>query len=253
MRSPHFPHLAVLLLVALGAAANTHRGAPPLPAARASVQTAGDPWIEAVRGSVAKGSWISGMTASYRVPSTPPSDGQILYFFPGLQPTATRTIIQPVLAYGADGWSIRSERAHHVDDREVDERSETVPTAPGHMIRGTMRSSACNRAGVCTWTITTTDLTSARSTTLTEEDTAPYTTYFAGVLEAYGVTRCSQYPNDGSIEFDDISVYDEDGDELPVGRDDWVRGDATPWCGFGTSGAPVPPMRNSVALFFGHR
>jgi hypothetical protein len=252
MGPTRFRLLATTLLVPFAAATAPARDTPPLAPAPASPET-DESWIEAVRGSVAPGSWVSEMRASFRVPRSPASGGQTLYFFPGLQPRVGRVILQPVLGYRADGWSLFSERAHRVGDRDVELRSAVVPTAPGHMIAGRMRSSACNRAGVCTWTVTTSDLTSGESTTLTEEDSVPYARYFAGVLEAYGVTRCSQYPDDGSIEFDDVSVYDEDGDALPVGRDDWVRPSLEPWCHFGTSGAPVAPAESTVTLYFGTR
>jgi hypothetical protein len=257
MGSPPFRLLATTLLVLLAATSDSPRGAPPLPPARASAGD--DSWVEAARGSVAQGSWISEMRASFRVPRAPRSGGQTLYLFPGLQPRVGRTILQPVLRYSTEGWSIFSERAHRVGDRDVELRSAVVPTATGHWIVGRMRSSACNRAGACTWTITTSDLTSGESTTLTEEDLTPYSRYFAGVLEAYGVYKCSQYPDEGSIEFVDVSVYDEDGDPVPVAYDDWVRPGIDPWCHFGTSRPPAPPFRpfpatrNAVTLYFGAR
>jgi hypothetical protein len=33
------------------------------------------------------------------------------------------------------------------------------------------------------------------------------TRHFAGVVEGYGVTRCDQYPREGSIRFFDVTVY----------------------------------------------
>jgi hypothetical protein len=252
MGPPRFRLLATTLLVPLVAAADAPRDKSPLPPTPApATAESDDSWIESVRGSVRPGSWVSEMTASFRVPRTPSSGGQVLYFFPGLQPPFGRVILQPVLRYQADGWAILSERYHRDGDREVEDRSTVVPTAPGHVIVGRMRSSACNRSGVCTWTITTSDLTSGESTTLTEEDYVPYTTYFAGVLEGYGVTRCSQYPDDGSIRFFDVTVYDEDGRGIPIGRDEWIRPRIDPWCHFGSSGPPVAPTDNAITLYFG--
>jgi hypothetical protein len=188
------------------------------------------------------------MRATFVVPSAPRYSGQLLYFFPGLQPAVPDTIIQPVLRYSADGWAMVSVRWRSDSVTE----SEVVATAPGHKIQGTLRSSSCTSAGICTWTITTADLTSGESTRLTEHDSTPYTWYFAGVVEAYGMKNCGQYPPDGFIRFQDVVVLDQDGDELPVAPHERIDPGATPDCGFGLSRAPLSsaPGKSAVTLFF---
>lgn len=146
-----------------------------------------------------------------------------------------------MLRFHDDGWSIAS---HSVSGDE-DVHSTVVLTEAGHTIRGTLRSSSCSDEGACTWTITTADVTSGETTTLNETDSTAYARYFTGAVEGYRVTSCSQYPGDGSVRFEDVAVYDQKGDELPIAADRWTSTDTTPECGFGTA-----VRQSAVTLFF---
>ena len=181
------------------------------------------------------------MSATFRVPEAPRRGGQLLYFFPALESASGGgRIIQPVLRFYDGAWSIAS---HSVANGE-DDHSAVVSTEAGHAIRGTLRSSSCDADGSCMWTITTADVTSGETTTLTEKDSTAYTLYFAGAVEGYHVTSCSQYPGDGAVRFENVAVYDEKGDELPIAPDRWTSTDASPECGFGTA------VRESTVTFF---
>jgi len=227
--------IAAGLLVASAASADTRSDTSSRPGG----------WIEAARGSVDKASWISELSSTLRVPNAPRYGGQVLYLFSGLQPAAAssvRKIIQPVLQYDAEGWSIAS---FSVEDGEAT-HSAYVRTAPGHTITGSMKGSACSSQGVCSWTITTSDRTSGESTTLTEHDTTAYGRYYAGVVEAYGITSCSEYPGDGFARFEHVTVHDQNGQMLDAAPELWVDDEAAPQCGFGARA----PAQDAVSLFF---
>jgi len=226
---------AALLLLASAASAGTRSDTSSRPGG----------WIEAARGSVDKASWISELTSTLRVPSAPRYGGQVLYLFSALQPAAGSNvgkIIQPVLQYDSEGWSIAS---FSVEDGEAT-HSAFVRTAPGHTISGSMKGSACNAQGVCTWTITTSDRTSGETTTLTVHDTVAYGRYYAGVVEAYGITSCSEYPGDGFVRFEHVTVRDQNGELLEAAPELWVDDEVAPQCGFGARA----PAQDAVSLFF---
>lgn len=237
--SPQFRCIAVAFVVFLDAAPIAGRDAPPLP----------DPgpsdggWIESAGGRSPKGSWIAAMSAVFRVPDMPPARGQLLYVFPALEPAQGARILQPVLRLSDDGWSLASFRVVDQDG----EHSSFVHTEPGHTIRGTMRGESCSADGACTWTITTADVTTGESTTLTVDEPVPYTRYVTGALEAYHVTSCGQYPREGLVRFENVVVRDRDDDDLPVAPEQWTSQEATPECGFGTK---VGANEGVVTLFF---
>ncbi len=234
-KSACFQAAVAALLIASAAFADT----------RSDTSSRSEGWVEAARGSVDRASWISELSSTFRVPTAPRYGGQVLYLFSALEPAPgsnVQKIIQPVLQYGSEGWSIAS---YSVQDGEAT-HSAFVHTAPGHTIVGTMKGSACSSQGGCTWTITTSDRTSGESTTLTVHDTVAYGRYYAGVVEAYGISSCSEYPGDGFVRFERVSVRDQNGELLEAAPELWVDDAMAPQCGFGARA----PAQDSVSLFF---
>ncbi len=82
-------------------------------------------------------------------------------------------------------------------------QSTIVVVAPGDLIRGIVTGTGCDTTGVCqSWTVTTTDVTSGKSTTL--NTTAPNGVpngVSPGSLETYDVSSCDMFPGGGTTTF----------------------------------------------------
>lgn len=147
------------------------------------------------------------LTAYMAVPPNPTSQsGQTLYFFPGLQDAQNVvTILQPVLGwngYGANNWTIASWNCCKSGTTYV---GNNVVVKPGDLIYGTMTNTSGQK-----WTITATDETNtslASATLSTSGYNQSFDWVFAGALETYGVSSCSQFPSSGPIKFTNIQAY----------------------------------------------
>jgi hypothetical protein len=177
------------------------------------------------------------LKATWIVPSDPAThSNQIIYLFPGLQDYHTNlsnlTILQPVL-----GWNVVSPPLHlnfpnvwtlsswNCCVNGTVQHSTFIPTAAGHTIFGVM---VCTRPGAprCgSFNVNTFDQTTGKMTEL--KQTSSFGQYFnwafAGALEVYNVSKCSDYPggSKGSTEFYYLGLYD---DELRPVTQGWV-----PW------------------------
>jgi hypothetical protein len=147
------------------------------------------------------------LTAYMTVPSNPTSQsGQTLYFFPGLEDAQdVVSILQPVLGwdgYGSNSWSIASWNCCKSGTTYV---GNNVTVKSGDVIYGSMVNT-----GGQNWTVTATDQsnTSLASATLkTQGYSQTFDWVFAGALETYGVSSCSQFPSKGPITFSKIQAY----------------------------------------------
>lgn len=215
------------------------------------------------------GTTISGevgyLYATWTVPPAPTSnDGQILYFFPGLEDIDdVVSILQPVLAWNDDSsnpyapvnaWSIASWNccitgpSGYADAFE----SQQVTVNVGDTIAGEILSDCSSGTSGCEgWDVFAFDFTSDQYTELANAyaDGQAFNWAFAGVLEVYFIAQCSDYPPNGSITFSDVSMYNFDFDEFS--NTDWAfnsDGSAgysglTPQCNYGGS-----TSSNSVTL-----
>lgn len=132
-------------------------------------------------------------------------------------------IIQPVLDFGEIGtatWIIESE---HCCVNNNDMQSNPVVVQPGDVIRGDVSGTGCDGSSCQSWTITTTDVTTGKSTVLNTTSGAQNVAN-PGVLETYDVTSCDMLPANGEITFEDVSDnpldyqyydYDSGGTQLP--------------------------------------
>lgn len=148
----------------------------------------------------------------WTVPPAPTSnDGQTVYFFPGLEDTADNgsnsyTILQPVLGWTNGQWTIASWNCCY---NGVQLYSSPKTVNPGDPIVGTISSTCAAGTLSCpTWNITT-NVAAGASTTLTNTSSygQTFNWAFGGVLEAYDIAQCSDYPPSGSLDFE-TSLYD---------------------------------------------
>jgi len=185
----------------------------PLPTALAQAATNG--WVAA--SEWVSPTWIRKLTANFTVPAAPSSStsNQLLYFFPGLEP-ATSTgspILQPVLQWGvgfAGGgsyWAIASWDCHTAPGPCT--HTALTKVASGDKLHANITGSSCTSDGACTWKISISDTTTNKTHSLgSKKETEPFRFVQGAALEAYRVTKCSQYPADKKVEFTSIAIYD---------------------------------------------
>jgi len=213
--------------------------------ASGEIVTAGEPptingWVESANTTTATS--YGALTATWIVPPGPASNnGQTLYFFPGLEDiNDVVSIIQPVLGWNADfagAWSIAS---WNCCPSGITVESSPVPVDAGHEIRGIIRDACSAGTLSCSkWEVTSEDVSTGKSTKLsnTPSEGQTFNWAFAGVLEAYGVVQCSDYPSNGSLTFSGIALYDYNFDRIT--DPSWSKPNAspglTPQCTYGGS------------------
>jgi hypothetical protein len=199
-------------------------------------------WLEQaniVAGSAAKS--FGGMNASWTVPPQPlANDGQVLYFFPGLEDiNNTESILQPVLQFYLGQWSIASWNCCLSG---IVTNSAGVNVSPGDRIYGSITSTCPAGTLTCpTWNVLSLDMTTGESTTLgaTPSGGQTFNWAFGGVLEPYYVISCDDFPPDGKLAFDKVTVFDQS--LKPVHDLKWqgsFNSTETPQCDFGVEHDP---------------
>jgi hypothetical protein len=169
-------------------------------------------WVE--NSNVTTGSPSSSygaLVARWTVPPHPlAEDGQVLFFFPGLEDiNETQSILQPVLGLYGGQWTIASWNCCLSG---IVVSSPAVNVEPGDRIYGSMTSTCGTGTLSCaTWNVLSVDLSTGQSTVLadTPSDGQVFNWAFGGVLEAYYVVRCDDYPPDRSITFEDVTLFDQ--------------------------------------------
>ncbi len=195
-------------------------------------------WIEAANTTTSTA--YGEIVATWNVPPGPTvNDGQTVYFFPGFEDyNAGVSIIQPVLGWNSDynaAWGIAS---WNCCVNGVAWESSPVRVQAGDTIQGTVQSSCTAGTLTCpTWTITTSDVTSGKSTVLgnSPNEGQTFDWAFAGVLEVYGIVQCGDYPSNGSITFSQVQLYDDKF--VLISNPGWYIGNysagLTPQCNYG--------------------
>src|ERR1700722_7630105 len=188
-----------------------HGGKVVAASGRVEPPTIGHSWVEYASASTS--SSYGEISAQWDVPMSPTSNnGQTVYFFPGFEDYSYGTrIIQPVLGWNAFSgftqWSIASW--NYILGNAM--YSSPVSVAPGDIIGGYIKSTCAAGTLSCpTWNITTTDYPSGQSTTLSNSTSGGQTFNwgFAGVLEVYNLSQCSNYPSSTSLTFSTVALYD---------------------------------------------
>lgn len=180
-------------------------------------------WVADVQGAPGAISWIA---AYWTVPSAPrTASGQIVYFFPGVEPLATQdTILQPVLGWNqyntGTGWTIASWNCCRNGNNL---HSPFVPVSSGTSVYGYIWGTNCNtQSGVCSsWQILTSQAGGNQSTLNTDSYGEVLNWTFSGVLEAYNISSCDQYPPNNTLSFTGVAVHDVSGNPIqPAWLDD---------------------------------
>jgi hypothetical protein len=194
-------------------------------------------WVEDSIWQIGSGNWITRMTANWTVPPKPgeayANANQVFYLFPALVPSGQLVgeIIQPVLQYSEQAtntWQIASWECVGSSCAH----STPITVSPGDVLFGSMVATGCNASGVCNWTITTRDVTTGQSTTLSYVGTAVYNIAYGGALEVYNLDSCAEFPGNGSTTMSNIALYDQNGAALTPSFRTQTNSES-PSCAFG--------------------
>jgi hypothetical protein len=181
---------------------------------------------------------IGKIVATWKVPSTPTQQtGQTDYFFPGLEQNDVNptSILQPVLGYGAFSGTIWTLSSWNCCVSGTTYYSGPINVNVGDTILGTTQCQAANSCG--TWKITSKDVTTGQSTTLTTNPYGNLQWVFGGVLEVYGVSSCSQLPASSPLTYSSIAVYNTSFSQIsnPPWGADYPVGSTSPQCSYNVS------------------
>jgi hypothetical protein len=234
---PHYTHNGVAINPG---SANTSTGASNNIEANTSPEVNG--WLE--NANVATGSQTQSygaLLATWTVPSQPSAnDGQVLFFFPGLEDIySTQSILQPVLQWNQGQWSLSS---WNCCINGVVANSPGVNVTAGDEVYGSITSNCPAGALSCaTWNVLGLDLSTGESTTLsdTPSEGQEFNWAFGGVLEPYYVVRCEDYPSNRSLKFDKVTVFDQG--LHPVDHPQWdeaSNSQVLPQCHYGVQATP---------------
>jgi hypothetical protein len=191
-----------------------------------------------------KTSYFGELRANWIVPPDPTSeDDQTVFFFPGLEDddSDSTTILQPVLGWNAttdfpNVWTLAS---WNCCVNGTVQHSAFISTAVGDDIFGQIFIACKPGSKYCSeYSVNTVDSTTGQSTEL--KDTSAFgLTFnwaFAGALEVYNISQCSDYPSgsDGSTQFFYLGLFDENLQVVTQHWVDWKKWQGlTPQCNYG--------------------
>jgi len=181
--------------------------------------------------------------SEWDVPPTPASnDGQVLYFFNGLeQYSGDVTIIQPVLGWNSDyasSWGIAS---WNCCKKGTVQEGTPAPVNPGDHLEGYVFNNCSAGTTKCSsWSIVIVDEENGNFSQLnTSNFGQTFNWAFGGVLEVYYISNCSDYPTPdylGGIGFFNQSLLNDKFDSVtPAWTVTNVSGGLTPQCSYGGS------------------
>jgi len=174
-------------------------------------------WVEDSNAAI--GTAFGKEVSTWTVPPLPMAqDGQTIFFFPGLETLASQTdILQPVLGSTNGGqWNFVS---WNCCPSNIVVHSSGINVSPGDKLVGTsVMTCAAGTTSCSTWNVISEDQTTNQSTELS--NTPPLTAGqafnwgFGGVLEAYNVVQCPDYPADAALTITS-TMYDTNLNLVP--------------------------------------
>jgi hypothetical protein len=194
-------------------------------------------WVENSNTTI--GTAYGQVVSTWTCPPLPlAQDGQVVFFFPGLEPLSPQpdyTILQPVLNYGDYGAPSYSLASWNCCPSNITWASSPINVSPGDTLAGTIVMTCAAGTLTCpTWNVISEDKTTSQSTELSGTSNAGNTFNwgFGGVLEAYNIVQCADYPNNPSLTMNTL-LYDSNLSLVP--SPDWTdslnaASDGVPQC-----------------------
>lgn len=172
-----------------------------------------DGWVENANLTTGSSTESYGaLIATWIVPPDPKGeDDEVLFFFPGFEDINdyNTSILQPVLQWAPREWTIAS---WNCCINNITTSSPAVNVRSGDLIYGSITSTCpAGTVSCATWNVLSLDLFTGESTTLsnTPSEGQVFNWAFGGVLEAYNIVSCADFPPDRRILFDHVTVFDE--------------------------------------------
>jgi|SRR5579872_259986 hypothetical protein len=176
----------------------------------------GDGWIEASQWELSLGSSdnIDLLQGFWHVPNPPAESGALVYLFNGISPTGAQWILQPVVQWGDNGsfgGDYYSVASWFVGPGNFAVVSTPQAANPSDYIFGDVQQTGVSGVGgqqTLTYFVDGYNETSGQPTPLyvTTPAGLHWVWAYAGVLEAYNVTSCSQFPGSGLNHFSQTNV-----------------------------------------------
>lgn len=212
----------------------------------------GNGWVEASEWDVSlgKNDNIDYLGGSWPVPKKPAKNGGLIYLFNGIEPSGGTWILQPVLQYGASpagGGNYYAVASWLVSSGGTAYHSTLKKVAVGDTITGFTELTAVS-GGKQSWWVEAID-GSITSTLKVKTSTKRHWTWaFAGVLEAYGISTCSEFPASGKVKFFADGPYHGFPSYNLVTPEAWT-GAVFPFTGGPSCGYSVSAGTNSTLFF----
>ena len=171
----------------------------------------GNGWVEASEWDVPLGASdnLDFMGGRWTVPSNPSLNGALIFLFNAIEPSDGNWILQPVLQYGSNGglggdyWTIASWLAGP-NGYVFHSPLETVH--PGNLILASTEMTGTS-GNTLYWKVSAQDSTTGANSWITAHSSGLHWTWaYAGVLEAYNVTSCSNFPASGRAVFTNSTI-----------------------------------------------
>ncbi|HET6282975.1 MAG TPA: hypothetical protein VFH73_18585 [Polyangia bacterium] len=243
---PRFDRIGRLLE---GAPTTAPPRAADLPAPGTRVPHAYDGWVIAFGVNIGAG-FDFGSRLTYGIDWTVPRapsklSRQDIAFFSDIEtvpasPSEPLGILQPVLEFNAlnGRWWIISEYCCS----PMDVQTEPIDVNIGDTIRGEIAGTNCASGACQDWAVTTTDVTTGKSTVLHRTGLPRIQQINPSVLETFNVTSCDMLPASGATTFFNHKVMDGTGAALMLRYGMRVFSSNTPPelprdCGWATSSA----------------
>lgn len=166
----------------------------------------GNGWVEASRWNVPLSSSdnIDYMGGTWTVPSYPLLDGALIYLFNGIEPASGSWILQPVLQFGrspAGGGNYWGIASWLVGSNGYVFHSPLEAVNPSDSIFGSTGLNGVS-GNTLYWKVGAKDETTGAYSWITAHISGQHWTWaYAGVLEAYNVSSCSNFPANGRATF----------------------------------------------------
>jgi hypothetical protein len=171
------------------------------PAAKGQAPT-GNGWMVASIGFSTESMFTEMDSGYWMVPPAPPvNDGQLLFYFPSVQ--NDQYIVQPVLQWGVSAlgggafWAVANWCVMGNGSGGVTKfHTALTRVNVGDELYGSVSMQYANSTKQ-TWNTSITDASTGYSANVTGDilDVSPFNNAEAGVLEAYGIVSCNDFPN----------------------------------------------------------
>lgn len=205
--------------------------------------TPGNGWVEASQWNPTLGSNdnIDFMAGNWAVPLPPKTNGAVIFLWNGIEPTDGNAVLQPVLQYGvsrAGGGNFWAMASWLVGPGSFVFHSPLVAVSTGDLLYGSTKQTGVS-GSTLDWTVEVRDVTeNTFSLIKTHTSGLHWVWAFAGVLEVYNLTSCSEYPASGEVEFAHNVVDHGYPSYKPITPQGWFGafynyfGNGGPRCGF---------------------